>query len=297
MYGEGKANRTGYRVKGKKHEKEDFKTFDVSNWRNDSNISRDWCIELERRDCGDNTRSSLLRPVMLEVPVNRWKGRMCGSGCRQASRWHDISSDCYNFLCTVRSRALPGCRDWGGGVRSLEGNDKVYNCHWGLCYSMVTKVVACLRLIRNTGSHTPGPVQKVYLIKKPRWLRAHSSLRWASLMAQGRICLQCRRPGFDHWVGKIPLEEEMATHSSILAWRIPWTVWWATIQGVTKSQTQLSNKSPSPPSLRYTLRESDYIQEEQSDGSAALRAHMRFPASISRENHMHGDEFYSSKRH
>ena len=23
--------------------------------------------------------------------------------------------------------------------------------------------------------------------------------------------------------GKIPLEKEMATHSSILAWRIPWT--------------------------------------------------------------------------
>ena len=25
------------------------------------------------------------------------------------------------------------------------------------------------------------------------------------------------------WVGKIPLEKEMATHSSIVAWRIPWT--------------------------------------------------------------------------
>ena len=30
-------------------------------------------------------------------------------------------------------------------------------------------------------------------------------------------------PGFDSWVGKIPLEKEMATHSSTLAWRIPWT--------------------------------------------------------------------------
>ena len=37
------------------------------------------------------------------------------------------------------------------------------------------------------------------------------------------ICLQCRRCGFDPWVGKIPLEKGMATHSSILAWRIPWT--------------------------------------------------------------------------
>ena len=34
------------------------------------------------------------------------------------------------------------------------------------------------------------------------------------------------------------LEEYMATHSSILAWRIPWTgAWQATLHGVTKSQT------------------------------------------------------------
>ena len=33
-----------------------------------------------------------------------------------------------------------------------------------------------------------------------------------------------------------PLEKEMATHSSILAWEILWTegAWWATIHGVTK---------------------------------------------------------------
>ena len=36
-----------------------------------------------------------------------------------------------------------------------------------------------------------------------------------------------------------PLEEGMATHSSILAWRIPMDrgAWWATVHGVTKSQT------------------------------------------------------------
>ena len=28
---------------------------------------------------------------------------------------------------------------------------------------------------------------------------------------------------FDPWVRKIPLEEGMATHSSILAWELPWT--------------------------------------------------------------------------
>ena len=31
------------------------------------------------------------------------------------------------------------------------------------------------------------------------------------------------RRRFDPWVGKITLEEGMATHSSILAQRIPWT--------------------------------------------------------------------------
>ena len=31
-----------------------------------------------------------------------------------------------------------------------------------------------------------------------------------------------------------PFEEELATHSSILAWKIPWMgqrAWWATVQG------------------------------------------------------------------
>ena len=39
------------------------------------------------------------------------------------------------------------------------------------------------------------------------------------------------------------LEEGMATHSSILAWRIPMDrgAWWAAVHGVAKSLTQLSN--------------------------------------------------------
>ena len=40
-----------------------------------------------------------------------------------------------------------------------------------------------------------------------------------------------------------PLEEGMATHSSILAWRIPMDrgAWRATVRGATKNQTQLSD--------------------------------------------------------
>jgi len=55
-------------------------------------------------------------------------------------------------------------------------------------------------------------------------------LRWY------RIHLQCRRSGFNPWVGD-PLEEDMATHCSIPAWRIPMDrgVWQATVHGVAKS--------------------------------------------------------------
>ena len=40
-----------------------------------------------------------------------------------------------------------------------------------------------------------------------------------------------------------PLEDGMATHSSILAWRIPMDggAWWATVHRVTKSQARLSD--------------------------------------------------------
>ena len=40
-----------------------------------------------------------------------------------------------------------------------------------------------------------------------------------------------------------PLEKEIATHSSIVAWKILMDrgSWWATVHGVAKSQTGLSN--------------------------------------------------------
>ena len=40
---------------------------------------------------------------------------------------------------------------------------------------------------------------------------------------------------FNPWVGKIPWRKGMATHSSILGWRIPWTEepGWVTVHGIT----------------------------------------------------------------
>ena len=52
-----------------------------------------------------------------------------------------------------------------------------------------------------------------------------SLFTWASQVVQWwRLHLQCRRHGCVQCLGReYPLEEGMATHSSILPWRIPWT--------------------------------------------------------------------------
>ena len=61
---------------------------------------------------------------------------------------------------------------------------------------------------------------------------------WASLAAQSVRNLPAMH---ETWVQSLgwedPLEKGMATHSSILAWRIDRGGRWATVHGVTKSQT------------------------------------------------------------
>ena len=70
------------------------------------------------------------------------------------------------------------------------------------------------------------------------------SLLWASLAAQMVKNLPAVQ---ENWVQSLgwedPLKEGMATHSSILAWRIPMDrgAWRATVHGAAMSQTRLSN--------------------------------------------------------
>ena len=67
---------------------------------------------------------------------------------------------------------------------------------------------------------------------------------WAPLVSQTVKNLPAMQ---EPWVRSLgwedPLKEEMATHSSILAWRIPMDrgAWWATVHGIAKSQARLSD--------------------------------------------------------
>ena len=63
-------------------------------------------------------------------------------------------------------------------------------------------------------------------IERLTWteLNCHVGLpRWSSDKESACQCRRLKRRRLDLWVGKIPLEKGMAPHSSILAWRIPWT--------------------------------------------------------------------------
>ena len=71
-----------------------------------------------------------------------------------------------------------------------------------------------------------------------------SSYSSSSLVAQivKNLPANWGRSRFKPWVRKIPLEKELATHSSILAWRIPWTEEPGGLQSMgLQSQTQLSD--------------------------------------------------------
>ena len=66
---------------------------------------------------------------------------------------------------------------------------------------------------------------------------------WAFLVAQMVKNLPAIQEAWVRSLGwEDPLEEGMATHSSILAWRIPMDrgEWWAAVHEVTKSWTRLS---------------------------------------------------------
>ena len=89
----------------------------------------------------------------------------------------------------------------------------------------------------------------------PVYLKS-SSYHLASLVAQRLKCLPAmQETRVQSLSQEEPLEKEMATHSSTLAWRIPWREEPGGLQsmGVTKSRTQLSDFTHSLTQCEYYL--------------------------------------------
>ena len=72
---------------------------------------------------------------------------------------------------------------------------------------------------------------------------------WAAV--HGFTRSQTRLSNFTVFFHFHALEKEMATHSSVLAWRIPGTgeAWWAAVYGVAQSRTRLKRLSSSSSSI------------------------------------------------
>ena len=107
------------------------------------------------------------------------------------------------------------------------GNPLQYSCletpvdgeaWWATAYG-VTK--SWTRLSDFTSLYGPPEERKLPL---PSYRTVRRMLpRQHSGKESSRQCRRRRRRGFEPCIGEIPREEEMATPSSILAWRVPWT--------------------------------------------------------------------------
>ena len=104
---------------------------------------------------------------------------------------------------------------------------------------------SCLENLRDGGAWWAAVYGIAQSRTRLKWLSSSSSSStypWASLVVQRLKRLPAMR---ETWVSlgwEDPLEKEMATHSSILAWRIPWTEEPGGLQSTgSQSRTWLSN--------------------------------------------------------
>ena len=82
----------------------------------------------------------------------------------------------------------------------------------------------CFIEISHSPSNSAANFQMCFVLNEANIYMCQVHLAQYFLVAQMVKNLPAiRKLGFDPWVGKIPLEKGMATHASILAWRITWT--------------------------------------------------------------------------
>ena len=100
-----------------------------------------------------------------------------------------------------------------GGLQSM-GSQRVW--HDGTCHEWTTTKTFC----DDFFFQSLKPKKYVNILLS---LYGDYGLPQCSVVKNPPAMQETWETGFHPWVRKIPLEEGMATHSSVLAWRIPWT--------------------------------------------------------------------------
>ena len=115
---------------------------------------------------------------------------------------------------------------------------------WGSVVMVLDSAVMACRLYSvGLGCHLfESEVLKEIVLASPSLCRRVGAYIWLPSSSAGKDP-PARQETLVRFLGwEDPLEEGLATHSSILAWRIPVDrAWRAIVRGVAKSQTGLSN--------------------------------------------------------
>ena len=109
-------------------------------------------------------------------------------------------------------------RSWGFWAEKHLGQSSTLEKLIWLWYARLRAFLNLVQLVKNLPAMQETPVR--FLGQEDpleKGSATHSSILWLPLwLSWLRICLQCGRPGFDPWVGKIPWRKE----------RLPTLVFW-----------------------------------------------------------------------
>ena len=111
----------------------------------------------------------------------------------------------------------------------------------------ITVAMQCLGSLPSPLPHAPGLI----------WTKTSPPQAAVHGVAESRARLH-----FHFDFSLCALEKEMATHSSVLAWRIPGMggAWWAAVYGVAQSRTRLTRLSSITKISSWTLQEKAFIK-------------------------------------
>ena len=116
---------------------------------------------------------------------------------------------------------------WLATVHGVAESDKALRLNNNTSITLIKSNYAAIRLLKSNNWHRK---KKKHL----QWLPLDYEIKFTLLKILKALC----------YMVEDPLEEGVATHSSILAWRIPADrgAWRAAVHGVTQSQTRLKRQ-------------------------------------------------------